>query len=145
MKPARCRTALILLFFGAVALPSVERGVQAEVNYFPIPSVSSTKNDGSSAGLILPTLITDQAGDLKYIVAPLFVVNTFVGAQGALNLFAGFDTRTGKVYATTAERKRQVEFIAFLEHVDREIAPAITTMHVVLDNIRVHKGKQVQA
>jgi hypothetical protein len=29
--------------------------------------------------------------------------------KGALNLFAGFDTRTGKVYATTAERKRQVE------------------------------------
>jgi transposase len=65
--------------------------------------------------------------------------------KGALNLFAGFDTRTGKVYATTAERKRQVEFIAFLEPVDREIAPAITRIHVVLDNVRMHKGKQVQA
>jgi len=65
--------------------------------------------------------------------------------KGALNLFAGFDTRTGKVYATTAERKRQVEFIAFLEHVDREIARHITTVHVVLDNLRMHKGKQVQA
>jgi hypothetical protein len=64
---------------------------------------------------------------------------------GALNLFAGFDTRTGTVYATTAERKRQVEFIAFLEHVDQEIAPHLTTIHVVLDNIRMHKGKQVQA
>jgi len=65
--------------------------------------------------------------------------------KGALNLFAGFDTRTGKVYATTAERKRQAECIAFLDHVHREIAPDITRMHVVLDNIRVHKGKQVQA
>ena len=65
--------------------------------------------------------------------------------KGALNLFAGFDTRTGKVYATTAERKRQGEFIAFLEHVDREVAPGITTIHVVLDNVRMHKGKQVQA
>ena len=65
--------------------------------------------------------------------------------KGALNLFAGFDTRTGKVYATTAERKRQVDFITFLEHVDREVAPAITTMHVVLDHLRMHKGKQVQA
>ena len=64
---------------------------------------------------------------------------------GALNLFAGFDTRTGTVYATTAERKRQVEFIAFLEHVDQEMAPHITTIHVVLDNVRRHKGKQVQA
>lgn len=65
--------------------------------------------------------------------------------KGALNLFAGFDTRTGKVYATTAERKRQAEFIAFLEHVEREMAPDITRMHVVLDNLRMHKGKHVQA
>ena len=65
--------------------------------------------------------------------------------KGALNLFASFDTRTGTVYATTASRKRQVEFLTFLEHVDREIAPTITTMHIVLDNVRMHKGKQVQA
>lgn len=65
--------------------------------------------------------------------------------KGALNLFAGFDTRTGTVYATTASRKRQVECITFLEHVDREMAPTITTIHIVLDNVRMHKGKQVQA
>jgi len=64
--------------------------------------------------------------------------------QGALHLFAGFATRTGKVYATTAERQRQVECIAFLAQVDREIAPAITTMHVGLDNVRMPKGKQGQ-
>lgn len=64
---------------------------------------------------------------------------------GALNLFAGCDTRTGKGYATTAERKRQVECIAFLAQVDREIVPTITTIHVILDNLRMHKGKQVQA
>jgi transposase len=65
--------------------------------------------------------------------------------KGALNLFAGFATRTGTVYATTASRKRQVEFITFLEQVDREIAPTITTIHIVLDNVRMHKGKQAQA
>jgi len=65
--------------------------------------------------------------------------------KGALNLFAGFDTRTGTVYATTAARKRQGECMAFLEQVDREMAPDITRMHIVLDNIRMHKGKQVQA
>jgi transposase len=67
------------------------------------------------------------------------------GRCGALNLFAAFDTRTGKVYGLTAERKRQVEFIAFLEMLDREIPGSITTIHVVLDNLRMHKGKQVQA
>lgn len=65
--------------------------------------------------------------------------------KGALNLFAAFDTRTGKVYGHTAERKRQKEFIEFLELLDREIPAEITTIHIVLDNLRMHKGKQVQA
>jgi transposase len=64
---------------------------------------------------------------------------------GALNLFAAFDTRTGKVYGMTAERKRQAEFIAFLERLDREIPATVKAVHVVLDNLRMHKGKQVQA
>jgi hypothetical protein len=38
-----------------------------------------------------------------------------------------------------------VEFLAFVEHVDREIRPAMTTMHVVLNHLRMHKGTQVQA
>lgn len=75
---------------------------------------------------------------------PVRVEHEYV-RKGALNLFAGFDTRTGKVYATTAERKRQGEFITFLEHLERAIAPTITLIHVVLDNLRMHKGKQVQA
>lgn len=65
--------------------------------------------------------------------------------KGALNLFAAFDTRSGKVYARTAERKRQVEFITFLEQLDREIPAEKTTIHVVLDNLPMHKGKQVRA
>jgi transposase len=65
--------------------------------------------------------------------------------KGALNLFAAFDTRTGKVYGRTAERKRQVEFIAFLEQLDRELPPEKTRVHVVLDNLKMHKGKQVVA
>ena len=65
--------------------------------------------------------------------------------KGALNLFAAFDTRSGKVYARTTERKRQVEFIGFLEQLDREVAAEKTTIHVVLDNLPMHKGKQVRA
>ena len=63
----------------------------------------------------------------------------------APNLFAAFDTRSGRVYALTAERKRQVEFIAFLEQIDREVPAAITTIHVVLDNLIMHKGRKVRA
>jgi transposase len=67
------------------------------------------------------------------------------GRAGALNLFAAFDMRSGEVYGRTAERKRQGEFIAFLEQLGREIPATITTVHVVLDNVRMHQGKQVQA
>ena len=67
------------------------------------------------------------------------------GRCGALNLFAAFDTRTGKVYGLTASRKRQSEFIEFLEQLDREIPTSVNMIHVVLDNLRMHKGKQVQA
>jgi len=65
--------------------------------------------------------------------------------KGALNLFAAFDTRTGYVWGQTYDRKRQEEFIAFLEYLDKEIPPSITTIHLVLDNLSVHKGKKVQA
>jgi len=110
MKPVRCRTALVLLSLGVAVLPSVESGVRAEVKYFPIPSVSTTRNDGSSAGLIVPNLITDQGGDLKYIVAPLFVVNTIVGAQGAVNVFR-YDTGG-----------RELRFIgSFSEKIERKL------------------------
>jgi hypothetical protein len=67
------------------------------------------------------------------------------GRRGALNLFAAFDTRTAKVYGRTAERKRQVEFIASLEQLDREIPATIATIQVALDNLRMPKGKQVPA
>ena len=75
---------------------------------------------------------------------PVRVEHEYV-RKGALNLLAGFDPRTGKVYATTADRKRQGECITFLEHVEQELARPITTIHVGLDNVRRHKGKQVQA
>ncbi len=65
--------------------------------------------------------------------------------KGALNLFAAFDTRTGKVWGQTYERKRQDESIRFLEHLDKEIPLQSTQIHVVLDNLRMHKGKKVQA
>ena len=67
------------------------------------------------------------------------------GRCGALNLFAAFDTRSGKVYGQTAGRKRQAEFIAFLEYLDKEIPTSVKTVRIVLDNLRMHKGKQVQA
>jgi transposase len=60
---------------------------------------------------------------------------------GALHLFAAFETRTGHVYARTALRKRQKEFIAFLTQVERELPSSIDRVYLVLDNVSAHKGK----
>ena len=64
---------------------------------------------------------------------------------GALQLFAAFDTRTGRVYGRTFERKRQLEFMAFLEALDRELPPEKTVVHLVMDNVSTPHGKQVRA
>lgn len=64
--------------------------------------------------------------------------------KGALNLIAAFDTRTGNVFGKCYSRKRQVEFINFLEYLDSEISKEKTTIHIVCDNVSVHKGKEVQ-
>jgi DDE superfamily endonuclease len=61
---------------------------------------------------------------------------------GALQLFAAFDTHSGKVYGDTFDRKRQKEYITFLENLDAEIPPTVTTVHLVLDNVSTHHGKK---
>jgi len=65
--------------------------------------------------------------------------------DGALQLFAAFDTRTGAVYAGQFRRKRQVECIRFLDHLDRLIPPTITTIQLIADNVSVHHGNAVRA
>jgi len=62
---------------------------------------------------------------------------------GAVNLFAAFDTRSGRVYGLTVRRKRQVEYLALLQHLDRSIPPSVTTIHLLADNVPVHHGKLV--
>jgi DDE superfamily endonuclease len=63
---------------------------------------------------------------------------------GATHLFAAFDTRSGRVYGVTARRKRQVEYLTLLEHLDQAIPAAITTIHLLADNVSVHHGKLVR-
>ena len=65
--------------------------------------------------------------------------------KGILHLLAAFDTRTGKVYHITGERKRQIELLQLMEILDREFDPSFTAVHIVLDNVRMHKGKLVKA
>ena len=55
------------------------------------------------------------------------------------------DTRTGQVWGETHDRKRQVEFIHLLNRMERELPEKIRTLHIVMDNVRRHQGKQVLA
>jgi hypothetical protein len=64
--------------------------------------------------------------------------------DGALPLFAAFNTRTGQVYGQWYRRKRQKECIPLLEYLDCAIPSPITLIHVVCDNVSVHHGKEVQ-
>ncbi len=61
--------------------------------------------------------------------------------KGAWNLFAAFDIQTGAVIAQLHRRKRQKETIALLEAIDRDTPKRVKTIHVVCDNISIHKGK----
>jgi hypothetical protein len=67
------------------------------------------------------------------------------GRAGALHLFAALDTRSGHVTGLTARRKRQTEYLALLTTLDQIIPPAITSIHLLADNVSVHHGRQVQA
>jgi transposase len=64
--------------------------------------------------------------------------------KGALHLFAAFDTGSGQAYGECFSRKRQVEFITFLEQLDRAIGPTVTAIHLLADNVSVHHGRKVR-
>jgi hypothetical protein len=63
---------------------------------------------------------------------------------GATHLFAAFDTRSGQVYGVTTRRKRQVEYLSLLEHLDQAIPASVTMIHLLADNVSVHHGKLVR-
>ena len=75
---------IVFLTANATALPDCAR---ADVQYFPLPAVSTSKNDGNDYGLVVPILKTDSDGELKYLAAPMLIHNSIVGMRGAINLF----------------------------------------------------------
>ncbi len=63
---------------------------------------------------------------------------------GATHLFAAFDTRSGQAYGVTTRRKRQLEYLSLLEHLDRTIPASVTAIHLLADNVSVHHGTLVR-
>ena len=64
--------------------------------------------------------------------------------KGAIHLFAAFDTRTGKAFGICYPRKRALEFVHFLDAIDAQLAENIRQVHVVLENLPMHKSKLVR-
>ena len=64
--------------------------------------------------------------------------------KGAWNLFAAFDIQTGEVIGQLHRRKRQKETIALLEEIERTTPERVKTIHVICDNVSIHKGKLAQ-
>jgi len=106
--------ALILALFGSVC-PFVLNRAHADTQYFPIPAISTSRNDGSDFGLIVPALMTGPDGDLKYLVAPMVVYNTIVGTRGTVNLFryepGGKELRGIASWTERIERKFLLSYV----------------------------------
>jgi outer membrane protein assembly factor BamA len=102
--------AVFLVCLLAGMAPLSVTSVEADTQVFPIPSASTSKNDGSDAGLIVPILITDPDGELRYLMAPMLIKNSIVGTRGTFNLFR-YDTGG-----------RQMQFIAsYTERIERKL------------------------
>lgn len=112
MRSLAVGLALILFVALCLAAPSE---LQAEVKLFPIPAVSSSKNDGNDIGLIVPALFTGPDGDLKYLVAPMVVYNSIVGTRGTVNLFryepGGKELRGIASWTERIERKFLLSYV----------------------------------
>ena len=63
--------------------------------------------------------------------------------HGTLSLFAAFDTQTGKVLGKTVSRHTSQEFVAFLQDLMVH-QPNHQEIHIILDNISIHKTAKVQ-
>ncbi len=65
--------------------------------------------------------------------------------HGTLSLYyAALNTRTGKVLGTPVERHNSAAFVAFLESLLAGVSGK-REVHVILDNLSVHKSRHVEA
>ncbi len=116
MKPAFLCLAVVLAVLLGPPAWTVADQARAETSLFPVPSASTSKNDGNDAGLIVPILVTDPDGELRYIHAPMIIHNSFLGARGTYNLFK-YDTggRQTRFQASLTERIERKLVFSYLD------------------------------
>lgn len=63
--------------------------------------------------------------------------------HGTTTLFAAFNILNGKVIGTCQARHRSREFVRFLNHLEKQLAPDVE-VHLIMDNYCTHKSAEVQ-
>lgn len=112
MQRHYCSSILLVLALAGLLPLILPAPLRADTQIFPVPSVSTSKNDGNDAGLIAPILISDPDGELKYLMAPMLIQNSIVGSRAVFNLFK-YDPggRQMKLIASLTEKiERKVLF-----------------------------------
>jgi transposase len=61
--------------------------------------------------------------------------------HGTLTLFAALEVATGAIRAQFTQRKRRLEFLAFMEELVADFPPA-QELHVIMDNYGIHKKNE---
>ena len=111
----QCLVAIFLLIVCGGARLLLPESVRAETQYFPMPAVGSSKNDGNDGGLIVPILMTEPDGDLKYLIAPMVIYNSIVGVRGTVNFFrydpGGREFRAIASWSQEIERRFQFSYV----------------------------------
>lgn len=64
--------------------------------------------------------------------------------HGTTTLFAALDVASGEVIAQCKRRHRHQEFLAFLNHIERNV-PSDLEIHMICDNYSTHKHPKVRA
>lgn len=77
------------------------------------------------------------AGQQKQVLTP--------GKNAKHYLAGALDALTGRLYRVEGTRKTSALFIALVDHLLRRRAPAGQTIHLVLDNFRIHSSRAVTA
>jgi outer membrane protein assembly factor BamA len=113
MMPFRapCLVAMVCLALTGSIIPS---SVCAEKSLFAVPAISTSKNDGQDFGLIVPVLDSDEEGNLRSLLAPMVVHNSYLGVRGTVNYFrywsGGRQLETVGSYTDEIERKLKFRY-----------------------------------
>jgi outer membrane protein assembly factor BamA len=113
MMPFRvsCLAAMVCLALTGGIIPT---SVCAEKSVFAVPAISTSKNDGQDFGIIVPVLDSDEEGNLRSLLAPMLVHNSFLGVRGTVNYFrywsGGRQLETVGSYTDEIERKLKFRY-----------------------------------